>query len=84
MGQIIYREYIVFRGSNISCSLARALTKTPLSAGVGSLPSPVPARVETKNTKHSATSGRWMADGGTRGEGGRLDLLNVVPSPTPQ
>ena len=22
MGQIIYREYIVFRGSNISCSLA--------------------------------------------------------------
>ena len=23
MGQIIYREYIVFRGSNISCSLAR-------------------------------------------------------------
>ena len=24
MGQIIYREYIVFRGSNISCSLACA------------------------------------------------------------
>ena len=24
VGQIIYREYIVFRGSNISCSLARA------------------------------------------------------------
>ena len=22
MGQMIYREYIVFRGSNISCSLA--------------------------------------------------------------
>ncbi len=25
MGQIIYREYIVFRGSNISCSLATVL-----------------------------------------------------------
>ena len=27
MGQIIYREYIVFRGSNISCSLACPLAE---------------------------------------------------------
>ena len=26
MGQIIYREYVVFRGSNISCSLASLKT----------------------------------------------------------
>ena len=26
VGQIIYREYIVFRGSNISCSLASSGT----------------------------------------------------------
>ena len=27
VGQIIYREYIVFRGSNISCSLASGKTE---------------------------------------------------------
>ena len=35
-GQIIYKEYIVFRGSNISCSLARRRPTEKLSLGVGS------------------------------------------------
>ena len=37
MGQIIYRQYIVFRGSNISCSLALDATNTYPSAVVGLL-----------------------------------------------
>ena len=34
MGQIIYREYIVFRGSNISCSLASVLAEGVLLRSV--------------------------------------------------
>ena len=41
MGQIIYREYIVFRGSNISCSLAtgqRVLKLAALPSTMRTLP----------------------------------------------
>ena len=33
VGQTIYREYIVFRGSNISCSLASAISVMAAQCG---------------------------------------------------
>ena len=44
MGQIIYREYIVFRGSNIPSSLARVCAVESVARGQNAPPTDVKVR----------------------------------------
>ena len=52
MGQIIYREYIVFGGSNISCSLATAIPYLSASLVVVGIFYDRTVPVEPYPTKH--------------------------------
>ena len=55
MGQIIYREYIVFQGSDISCSLDNNHTYTPICAHAHTTHTHTHTRTHTHTNTHART-----------------------------